>query len=92
MLCRRRSRALGCLVHHVKGLRRFTKYRAHGCESGRDEWPLADGVVVHVAVDRTEVVREVDVDTGGNHSDQGEEERVCTETKRLVSRHGDKTA
>lgn len=30
-----------------------------------------------MAVDRAEVVREVNVDTSGDHGDQGEEEGVC---------------
>ena len=43
------------------------------------EWALADAIVVEVTVDGAEVVWEVDVDTGGDHGDESEDDGVCTD-------------
>lgn len=51
--------------------------RIDGRQAGGDKRALAHPVVVHVAVDGSEVVGEVDVDSGRDHGEEGEEERVC---------------
>lgn len=81
ILCRRGSSSCGLyrLENDIKSLcRGVVKYGTHGGgQSGGDEGPLANPVVVEVAVDGTEVIWEVNVDAGGNHGDQGEEKGVC---------------
>lgn len=53
-------------------------------EDGTDRWQargdqraFTDPVVVHVTVDGSDVVGEVDVDGGDDHGEEGEEEGVC---------------
>lgn len=47
-----------------------------GGQARGHERALAGPVVVHVAVDCAEVVRKVNVDTHGDHSDESQEQRV----------------
>lgn len=69
---------LGCLVDDFEsGCGTLAEDGTYGAQAAGDEGSLAGPVVVEVAVDRTEVVGEVDVDSSGDHCDEGEEEGVC---------------
>lgn len=76
--CGRGSHVLGRLVHDLEArCGRLAENGVYGCrQARRDERTLTGPVVVHVAVDSAEMVGEVDVDSGSDHRDQGEEQRI----------------
>lgn len=70
------SGILGSLVHHSTDCRGTLSEDWADWKSAGAEQALAGPVVVEAAVDGAEVVGEVDVDSSGNHGDEGEKEGV----------------
>lgn len=74
----RSSRVHECFVNYLQALRGVLTENCTngGCQATGDERPLANPVVVEVTIDGAEVIREVDIDSGSDHGDKGEEEGV----------------
>lgn len=76
--CRGGRGVLGGLVDDFEsGCGTLAEDGAYGAQTAGDKGSLAGPVVVEVAVDRTEVIGKIDIDSSGDHSDEGEKEGVC---------------
>lgn len=75
--CGRRRGIFGRLVHrpHILGPG-LAEYRCDGGKTAGEERPVTNPVVITMAVDCSDMVREVDIATGSDHGDEREEDGV----------------
>lgn len=81
--CGRRSGIFGRLVHnpHILGPG-LAEYRCDGGKTAGEERPVANPVVIAMAVDGSEMVWEIDIGTGSDHGDEREEDGVCNSERK----------